>query len=95
MQNNEEISVKIEAEKVVCIDKYEYDELLQKAHSIDIIKADICMSIEEGKKFSYVDEDLVMLVTGMKAYLNMKNRKEAARIAARQAEASGKDEAGE
>lgn len=91
--NEEKLSIEITADEVITIQKSEYDELRRKANVLDILEADIRMKSDEGKKdYSLVDDDLVLLLTGMKAYQLDKRRAEARRNAARPNEQTGKDE---
>ena len=91
----ENMSIEITADEVITIEKSEYDELRRKAMCFDIIEADTRMSIDEGKTYGPVDDDLVMLLTGMKAYQRAKAKAEAERNAEKLKESSGKDEADE
>lgn len=94
--NEEKLSIEITADEVIAIQKSEYDELRRKANVLDILEADIRMKSDEGEEdYSLVDDDLVLLLTGMKAYQMEKRRVEAKRNAARLKEQTGKDEAGE
>lgn len=94
--NEEKLSIEITADEVIAIQKSEYDELRRKANVLDILEADIRMKSDEGKEdYSLVDDDLVMLLTGMKAYQMEKRRVEAKRNAARLKAQTGKDEADE
>lgn len=94
--NEEKLSIEITADEVITIQKSEYDELRRKANVLDILEADIRMKSDEGKEdYSLVDDDLVLLLTGMKAYQMEKRRAEAKRNAARLKEQTGKDEADE
>ena len=74
----ENMSIEIVADEVITIDKDEYDLLRRKANVLDIMVADIKMKIDEGAGgYSLVDDDLVLLLTGMKAYLAKKRKTEA------------------
>ncbi len=78
MLNEEKMTIEITADEVITIDKDEYDLLRRKANVLDIMVADIKMKIdEEASSYSFVDSDLVLLLTGMKAYLAKKRKAEA------------------
>lgn len=92
----ENMSIEIVADEVITIAKDEYDALRRKAQCLDIIEADIRMKIDQGENgYSLIDDDLILLLTGMRAYQLDKRRAEARRNAARLKEPSGKDEADE
>lgn len=94
--NEEKLSIEITADEVIAIQKSEYDELRRKANVLDILEADIRMKIDKGTEdYSLIDDDLILLLTGMKAYQLEKRRVEAKRNAARLKEQNGKDEADE
>ena len=78
MNLEENMKVEITADEVIIVAKKEYDELRRKANAMDILEADIRMKID-GKASSYelIDDDLVLLLTGMKAYQMEKRRAEA------------------
>ncbi|MBR6030110.1 MAG: hypothetical protein IKP40_13585 [Clostridia bacterium] len=92
----ENMSVDFIADEVIIIDKDEYDMLRRKANVVDILAEDIRMKIDEGAgDYSLVDHELVLILTGMKAYLRDKRQEEAKRNAAMLKESTGKDEADE
>ncbi len=94
--NEEKLSIEITADEVITIQKSEYDELRRKANVLDILEADIRMKIDNGAEgYSLINDDLILLLTGMKAYQLEKRRAEAKRNAARLKEQTGKDEADE
>ena len=74
----ENTTFEIISDEVITIEKSEYDELRRKMDCFDILAADIKMNIDNGERYSYVDTDLVMLLTGMKAYLNRIRQKDKA-----------------
>ena len=89
----ENMSIEIVADEVIAIQKSEYDELRRKAQFLDIIEADIRMKIDQGENgYSLINDDLILLLTGMKAYQLVKRLAEARRNAARPNEQTGKDE---
>lgn len=52
-----------------------YEELVAKAKAFDIITEDIKNKIDIGfSDYSLVDENIVLVVTGMKAYKRIKNQ---------------------
>ena len=92
----ENTSIEITADETIILDKGEYDMLRRKAQCFDIIEADIRMKIDQDENgYSLIDDDLILLLTGMKAYQLDKRLEEAKKIAARLKEQTGKDEAGE
>lgn len=94
--NEEKLSIEITADEVIAIQKSEYDELRRKANVLDILEADIRMKIDKGAEgYSLIDDDLILLLTGMKAYQLEKRQAEARRYAAGLKEQIRKDEAGE
>ena len=94
--SEEKLSIEIIADKAIAISKVEYDVLRRKANVFDILEADIRMKIDEGEAgYSLIDDDLILLLTGMKAYQLEKRQAEARRYAAGLKEQIRKDEAGE
>lgn len=92
----ENMSIEIVADEVITIAKEEYDALRRKAQCLDIIEADIRMKIDQGENgYSLINDDLILLLTGMKAYQLEKRQAEARRYAAGLKEQTGKDEADE
>lgn len=92
----ENMSIEIIADEVIAIAKEEYDALRRKAQCLDIIEADIRMKIDQGENgYSLINDDLILLLTGMKAYQLDKRREEAKRNAARMKAQAGEDEADE
>ncbi len=89
----ENMSIEFVADGAITIDKDEYDALRRKAQCLDIIEADIRMKIDQGENgYSLINDDLILLLTGMKAYQLDKRLAEARRNAARPNEQTGKDE---
>lgn len=89
----ENMSIEFVADGAIIIDKDEYDMLRRKAQCLDIIEADIRMKIDQGENgYSLINDDLILLLTGMKAYQLDKRLAEARRNAARPNEQTGKDE---
>lgn len=95
--SEEKLSIEIIADKAIAISKVEYDVLRRKANVFDILEADIRMKIDEGEAgYSLIDDDLILLLTGMKAYqLEKRRAEEVENVAAQAGEAPGEDEAGE
>ena len=95
--SEEKLSIEIIADKAIAISKIEYDMLRRKANVFDILEADIRMKIDEGEAgYSLIDDDLILLLTGMKAYqLEKRRAEEVENVAAQAGEAPGEDEAGE
>lgn len=95
--SEEKLSIEIIADKAIAISKVEYDILRRKANVFDILEADIRMKIDEGEAgYSLIDDDLILLLTGMKAYqLEKRRAEEVENVAAQAGEAPGEDEAGE
>ena len=92
----ENMSIEIVADEAITIAKEEYDMLRRKAQCLDIIEADIRMKIDQGENgYSLINDDLILLLTGMKAYQLEKRQAEARRYAAGLKEQTGKDEADE
>lgn len=89
----ENMSIEIVADEAITIAKEEYDMLRRKAQCLDIIEADIRMKIDQGENgYSLINDDQILLLTGMKAYQLDKRLAEARRNAARPNEQTGKDE---
>ena len=85
----EKMSIEINPDEVIILDKEEYDTLRRKANAFDILEADIRMKIDEGEDgYTLINDELILLLTGMKAYRMELRRKEAARNAERLKEAS-------
>ena len=95
--SEEKLSIEIIADKAIAISKVEYDILRRKANVFDILEADIRMKVDEGEAgYSLIDDDLILLLTGMKAYqLEKRRAEEVENVAAQAGEAPGEDEAGE
>jgi hypothetical protein len=92
----ENTTFEIISDEVITIAKEEYDALRRKAQCLDIIEADIRMKIDQGENgYSLINDDLILLLTGMKAYQRDKLREVARRAAARLKAQTGKDEADE
>ena len=95
--SEEKLSIEIIADKAIAISKVEYDILRRKANVFDILEADIRMKVDEGEAgYSLIDDDLILLLTGLKAYqLEKRRAEEVENVAAQAGEAPGEDEAGE
>lgn len=82
MANADRMRVEIVRDGVITISKEEYDELSLKATHYDDIRRSIRRAIDKGRFYGPVDDDLVLMMTGMDTYLDLKEREQKEKLKA-------------
>lgn len=68
------LNVNVIADDGIVVPKAEYDELLRKAHVLDMIVENTKLNIDEETHYGMVDADFVLMATGLRKYIADRQR---------------------